>query len=103
MKVRRSLLKQTVTVQTYSGEGATGPVYATAVSVPCRIDQKRRLVRTLSGDEAISEATLIVHPDDEARFVAESLITIGAAASKVLATKPHTYRGYTVSVEVVCS
>lgn len=100
MKVRRSLLKDTVSVETYSGDSAYGAMYADAVSVRCNIDQKRRWVRTAAGDEAVSEMTLYVHPDDSAYFTPETRVTASAYVSRVLAVKPHTFRGYTVHLEV---
>lgn len=103
MKVRRSLLKDTVSVETYSGESAYGPIYAAAVTVRCNIDATRRLVRNAVGDEAVSEAVLFVHPDDESRFTAETRVTVNSRTSSVLQVKPLTYRGYTMAVEVAVS
>lgn len=103
MKVRRSLLKDTVSVTTYAGDGAYGPVYAAAVNVRCNVDATRRLVRNANGDEAVSEATLAVHPDDAAVFTPESAVTIDGRASRVLASSPQTFRGGTVYLKVVCS
>ena len=103
VKVRRSLLKDTVSVATYAGESAYGPVYADAITVPCSIDATRRLVRNANGDEAISEATLSVHPDDEAAFTPESAVTIEGRSSRVLATSPQRFRGKTVYLKVACA
>jgi hypothetical protein len=102
-KVRRSLLKDTVSVETYSGQSAYGPIYAAAVSVSVNVDATRRLVRAPDGREAVSEMTLLVHPDDLAKFTPETRITFGGRASTVLAVGPQTFRGYTVSAEVACS
>lgn len=113
MKVRRSLLKDQVTVSTYSGEGAYGPVTANPVTVWCNVDETRRLVRNSDGDEAVSEATLHLHPqtrtttgatiDPLAVFTPESPVTIRGRATRVLACKPHTLRGTTAMVEVTCA
>lgn len=117
MKVRRSLLKDQVTVTTRTGEGAYGPIHAAAQIVLCNIDETRRLVRDAAGDEQVSEATLILHPttrvlngagvvvgtvDPLAAFTPESPVTIRDRATRVLAAKPHTLRGRTVAVEVTC-
>lgn len=46
-------------VQKYTGTGAHGDVFAAPVTIPCIIDSKRRLVRSLDGKEVISEATVL--------------------------------------------
>lgn len=118
MKVRRSLLKDTVTVATRTGEGAYGPITAAAVEVVCQIDETRRLVRDSNGDEAVSEATLTLHPrtrvlDAEGQivdtvdplevFTPESPVTIGGRASRVLSVKVTKVRSSVLGVEVTCA
>lgn len=103
MKVRRSLLKDVVDVETYAGESAYGPLYKLGVSASCNVDSRRRLVRNPNGLEVVSETTLIVHPDDVALFTPESRVTIAERQSSVLLVKPHTFRGKLLHVEVACS
>lgn len=115
MRVRQSLLKDQVTVSTYTGEGAYGPVVAAPVTVWCNIDETRRLVRDANGDEAVAEATLTLHPrarivgagqstvDPAAVFTPESPVTIRGRTTRVLAVKAHTIRGNTAMVEVTCA
>ncbi len=116
MKVRRSQLKDTVTVDTRTGEGAYGPTYAAPRDVQCDVDETRRMVRDSNGDEAVSEATLICHPrtwvtvDDTTLmvdplevFTPESTVTIAGRTSRVLAAKERKIRGYAVLVEVTCA
>lgn len=103
MKVRRSVLKDVVSVETFSGTGAYGPVYAAAVNVSVCADTTRRLVRDADGAQVVSELTLLIHPDDEAKFTPESRLTFGARTSTVLAVSPVTTRGYTTLVKVACS
>lgn len=111
MKIRRSLLKDLVAVETYSGDGAYGPVFAAPVTVKVNVDQTRRLVRNPAGDEVVSEATLAVHPaprdeatgatlDAVALFAPESAVTISGRAAKVIGVKPNTMRGSTAYVTV---
>lgn len=100
MKIRRSLLRDTVTVRSYSGEGAYGPGYAAAVDVRVNVDAKRRLVRSAAGDETVSEATLHAHPDDAGPFTPESLVTIAGRESVVIDAKTHTLRGRPAYVEI---
>jgi hypothetical protein len=118
VKVRRSVLKDQATVSTYAGEGAYGPIVADPRTVWCNVDETRRLVRDANGDEAVSEATLHLHPqtrtvpaedtvqvtlDPLAVFTPESPVTIRGRDSRVLAAKPHTIRGKVVMVEVTCA
>ena len=102
-KVRRSLLKDTVLVETYVGEGAYGPVYAAAKAVSCNVRMKRRLVKTADGVESVDLPVLTAHPDDAASFTPETRLTIAARASTVLGVEPFTFRGQTSHVEVSCS
>ena len=103
MKIRRSLLKETATVETYTGEGAYGPVYADAVTVRCRVDRTRRLVRTAEGREAVSELTLEIHPNDADRFTPESRVSLDGRVSTVITCSRETYRGYPVKGKVTCT
>jgi hypothetical protein len=100
VKVRRSLLKSTVSVESYAGEGAYGPTYADPVAVPCHKDTTRRLVLNANGVEVVSELTLYVHPDDAAAFLAESRID---SSSRVISASEATFRGTTALVTVACS
>jgi hypothetical protein len=111
VKIRRSLLKDLVAVETYSGEGAYGPIFAAAVTVKVNVDQTRRLVRNTAGDEVVSEATFAVHPQprDEATralldattlFTPESQVTISGRAAKVISVKANTVRGRIVFMKV---
>jgi hypothetical protein len=97
------MLKDTVAVESYSGEGAYGPIYAASATVSCNIDGTRRLVRNANGDEVVSEATLHVHPNDAAAFVPESRVTISGRASTVLSVNSQTFRGQAVYAKVTCS
>ena len=102
MKIRRSLLKSTATVETYAGDGAYGPVYSAPVVVPCNVQMKRRLVRTANGDEAVDMPVLTVHPDDVPAFTPETRLTIDGRASTVLSVAPMTFRGKMSHAEVSC-
>lgn len=119
MKVRRSLLKDQVTVSTYAGEGPYGAVLADPITVWCNVDDTRRLVRDANGDETVSESTLALHPatrtvpdgpaalagvvDPLVVFTPESAVVIRGRESRVITCKAHTVRGRTVMVEVTCA
>lgn len=72
-----------VTVEAYQGDGAYGPVYAAPATVRCFVDDKRRLVRTAEGDEAVSETTLYVG-DLTADIPPESRVTVNGRTTTVL-------------------
>lgn len=101
MKLRRSLLKDTVTVTTLAGSGAYGPSFSDPLVIACDIDETRRLVRDSGGAEVVSDARLHIHPDDAAAFTPDSGVQIRGRAAIVLTVKPHTLRGRTVYIEVV--
>lgn len=118
MKVRRSGLKDTVVVETREGEGAYGPINADPVTVRCNVDETRRLVRDASGDETVSEASLLLHPrshvvDDEGQridtvdplqvFTPESPVTVNGRTTRVLTAKTLSVRSSVMAVEVTCA
>lgn len=103
MKIRRSMLKDTVTVETWTGEGAYGAAYADPVTIRWNYDGTRRLARNANGEEVVSEGTGQAHPDDAAQFTPESRLTIDGRTSTVLAANPQTFRGQMHHLKVVCS
>jgi hypothetical protein len=72
----------TISVQTLIGSGAYGDVFADPVTLSpdtdtgVFVDDKRRLVRSASGEETVSETTLFGRPALAAVIVAESLVTL---------------------------
>jgi len=52
-----------VVVRRYLGAGATGPRYAAAETLPCLVEDKRRLVRDTNGREVLSSTTFRCMPD----------------------------------------
>ena len=91
MKIRRALLKDVVTVRTMIGETSySGPAHANAVQIRCLVDNRRRLIRSDGGDEVVAAARLVVHPDDEAVFTPESLVSVNGVDSQVVAVARHT-------------
>ena len=49
----------TVSVETLTGSGANGPVFAAAVGVRCWRERKRRLVLTAAGQQVVSDTLLL--------------------------------------------
>lgn len=99
-------LTEAVTVQSYGGEGAYGPSYGTPADTFCQLDAGRRLVRSSTGDEVVSESTLRLSPDLdpaldlEVLFVPESLVKVRGKESRVITAKPVLDRGRLVYLEV---
>ncbi len=60
--IPRRLLPSTVTVKPLTGSGAYGPIYGPVVTVRCRLDHERKLVRSKSGSEVVAEATVYTRP-----------------------------------------
>lgn len=93
----------TVSVETWTGEGAYGAVYAASVDIVCNVDWTTRLVRNANGEEVVSEATLEVKHTDAATVVPESLVTIAGRVSTVLSVGPKQFKGQVLYVKVACS
>lgn len=103
MRPSPALFRDSVSVESWTGESAYGPIYVGVVTVLCKVSTIRQLVRNSNGEEVVSEATLYVLPADAAPFVAESKVTIAGRVSTVISVAPETARGVTVLVKVTCS
>jgi hypothetical protein len=103
MKVRKSILQDQVTVETYAGQSSVGPAYSAATLVASHADATRRLVVAADGKEAVSELTLTVHPEDAALFTPQSRVTYATRKSLVISAKPATFRGCAIACEVSCT
>ena len=101
--IPRRLLKDSVSVQTCTGQGAYGPVLAAAATVLCKVSMVRQLVRNADGAEVVSEMTIDAHPDDEAKFTPQSIITYATRTSTVIGAGPQARPGETVLVKVTCT
>lgn len=89
----------TISVEPYLGSGAYGSVYGPPVSVGCRVEDGVRLVRTASGDEAVSTATVFCDPDTV--IPAESRVTVkGRVTTVLLVSDPSTGRSRLDHLEV---
>lgn len=74
----------TVSVETLTGGGPMGDTYAAAVTVPCLIDEQRKLVRSRSGDEVVSETTLLMDKAHYEKFTPESRVTYRGRPTTVI-------------------
>jgi hypothetical protein len=100
--VSRRLLRDEVTVETFTGSGAFGPAYAAPATVRGKVDMTRRLVRDANGAEVVSEMTVYVHPDDADLFPPESLVGASGHTSSVISCATQSRPGREVLAEVVC-
>jgi len=88
-----------VTVQPYDGDSGNGPDFLPPVSTFCFLDASRKLVTNASGDEVVSETTLLLDPETDpaldlpALFVPESKVTIRGRDSRVITAHPVIDRG----------
>ena len=99
----RRLLRDSISVQTYTGQSAYGPVYSTAATKLVKVSMIRQLVRDSDGAEVVSEMTIEAHPDDEAAFVPQSLVTYATRTATVLSAAPQARPGQTVLIRVTCT
>ena len=98
-----SMFRDTVSVETYSGESAYGAIYADPADVLSKVSMQRQLVRNSDGAEVVSEMTLYTLPADEDKFPPESRVTYATRVSTVLSCAPMGRPGETVLVRVTCS
>lgn len=67
--------QHTVQVATLQGAGANGSVTADPVPVLGFLDGSRKLVRSSTGEQVISESTFYCPPTNVALFLPDSLVT----------------------------
>lgn len=58
MAIPPTLLRQTITIEPYTGDGARGPLYGAPVTVRCYLEQKTRVVRAPDGRQVTSTSRL---------------------------------------------
>jgi hypothetical protein len=74
----------TVTVETRTGTGAAGDVYAAPVTVAGFLEGKVQLVRDSTGQEVTANSTLYCAVADGARFTPDTKVTTGGRISRVI-------------------
>jgi hypothetical protein len=72
MKLPSSLLRQTIAVEPYLGNTASGPRYGTAVNIKARVERRRQVVGSPVGNAGrsgnqvvVASAVAFVRPDVE--------------------------------------
>jgi hypothetical protein len=77
------LLRHTVQVEPFEGDGPFGPEYGDAATVACFVDDKRRLVIGPTGDQVVSETTFYAPLDTVCPV--HSRVTVNGRQTTVLA------------------
>lgn len=102
MRIPSAVLRDTVVVETYLGDGAHGPDYADPVTVRCVIRARRRLVRGADGNVALCETSFDAAAKDAGRFTPESRITVDGHATTVITSSPQHVNGRVSHTVVDC-
>lgn len=58
MPIPGFLLRHSIAIEPYAGQGGNGPTYGPSVTVRCFRDDTRRLVRDGMGEQVVSETTV---------------------------------------------
>lgn len=74
----------TVSVETLTGTGANGPVYAAPATVACYLDGKTQLVRAATGEQVVSAAQVYCSVADGAKFTPDSRVTANGRKTQVI-------------------
>lgn len=61
-----SLLRESITIRDYLGDGADGSVFGPPRTARARFEGRRRAVRTAGGTDVISSGSVAVRPGQEA-------------------------------------
>lgn len=87
----------TLTVETFTGTNGYGEDTFSAPEIldpdatppnGCFIEPKRRLVRSSTGEQVISETTVYTYPSNAAKFAPSSRVTINGVVSRVITVSP---------------
>lgn len=76
------LLTHTATVEPLQGQSGTGPLWGAAVTVPCFVDQQRKLARDQDNREVVASTRLYCRLSEP--VTPGSRVTVNGRASTVL-------------------
>jgi hypothetical protein len=79
------LLRHSIVVEPFLGQGGNGPTYGPAVTVRCFRDDARRRVRDAAGEQVISETTCYCPPGTVAPPL--SRVTVAGRVAYVITAK----------------
>lgn len=83
------LFKQSVSVETRTGQGAYGDMFGSATEVPCFISDQTRLVRNTNAEEVVSSITLYAPLDSATQFTPGSRVAVNGRTAFVISTARH--------------
>lgn len=75
-----------VSVETYTGSGAYGDIYAAPAQAACFIDDGIHLTRDASGVEVVSSSVVYAPAGDVAMFPPGSRVTLNSRQAHVIST-----------------
>lgn len=79
----------TVTIETRTGTGADGDLFAAPVQRAVFLEEARRLVRSSTGEQVVSESTLYADPADAPLFTPDTKVTLPGREARVIVAKVH--------------
>lgn len=79
----------TVSVETLTGQGGHGPVYAAPVQIPCFIDDSLHLVRNAEGQEVVSSTVVYADSAVASSFAVNSRVTANGKVAHVITLNAH--------------
>lgn len=84
-----SFFVHTVSVETLTGQGGHGPVYANPVQFPCFVDDSAHLVRNAEGQEVVSNTVVYADPAVASAFAVNSRVTANGRVAHVITLNVH--------------
>ena len=98
------LLRHSVTVETRTGGGGFGDVYAAPVAVQGFLDDKRTLIRDINtGQQVVSSSTFYTRVDQASRFTPGSRVSFNGRSTTVIAVNVNDGGGLPVPSHVAVS
>jgi hypothetical protein len=80
----------TVAVQTFLGVGVGGlDIFADPADSACILEDSRKLVRAVNGDQVVSETTLYTDLSEASKYITDSKVTLPTRTARVILVKPH--------------
>lgn len=84
MSILDSFKRTTISVETYTGSGGDGDLFATAVARSVMVEDKRRQVRDVNGQLTVSETTLYDELAAAAIYTPGSRLTVNGRVTSVI-------------------
>lgn len=78
-----------VSVETLTGEGAYGDVFAAPVAVACFVDDAAHLIRNQQGEQVVSNTTIFADTVVAATFAVKSRVTVNGRVAQVITVNPY--------------